>query len=252
MSKLMQEIEGLCHAMKLPALFQALENQETSGLAKDMSFHERLLELIRAQIDANHRNRVARYRRAANIRWPHAVIEHFKDSDVEGISFQVIKELTSCHWIERRRHVVFTGATGVGKSHLASALTQEAIVRGYTALTYSYLELLQDFTIAKKDSEEKVDKLLKKLCRVNVLIIDDFCMEPLNKTTHSLLFRLVEKRDQAGSLIITSQFSALDWYGAMPHKNAADSIIDRIVSYSDEFELKGPSYRAKASKGELS
>lgn len=249
MSELKQQIRSLCVEAKVPEIFQRLEAQDNSQEALALSFHERVHDLLQAQVEMNHQNKVARNRRAAKLRWSHAVLEDFKDDDDIEVPFSKIKELGHCHWLEKKRHIILTGATGVGKTHLACALAQEAITKEHTALYCHYSDLLRDFKIACKIGEEKVVLLLKRLTKPNVLLIDDWGMEQLNNTTRGLLFQLIEKRDQSGSLIITSQFSASDWYDVFIHKNAADSIIDRIVSYSDEYELKGPSHRSKVLRG---
>jgi DNA replication protein DnaC len=243
MSDLMQQLKLLCEKAKLQPLYHALKVQESSSEAIKLGFIERTCALVEAQVDSNHINKVSRLRRTAQLRWPQATLSDFSDVTKLPVKYAKLKDIAQCNWIRDFRHLVITGKTGAGKTHLACSIAQEAILQEYSVLYYHYSELVRDLKIAEKAGDDLLAKLRKKLAKINVLILDDWGIQQLSSVERHLLFEMIEMRDQNGSLIITSQYSPSDWYDAFVDKTVADSTLDRIIPYSILLDWDRDSFR---------
>ncbi|MFD3392541.1 ATP-binding protein [Alteromonas macleodii] len=248
MNNLNQSIKSLCDYLRIPMVYTVFSEQEGRNNIDESTFAERLLEQLRAQADSAHESKVARLQKAAKLRWPHAVLSYIQSSDKPPVRISKLKELAQCQWIEDFRHIIISGPTGAGKTHLACALGQEALLQEYTVQYYHYPVLIRDLKIAEKAGDDSLEKLRRKLSKVRVLLIDDWGIQPLNPQERHLLFELIEIRDQSSSLIITSQYAPSDWYDAFGDRTVADSTLDRIVPYAIALNWDCESYRDKRGR----
>jgi DNA replication protein DnaC len=161
-----------------------------------------------------------------------------------GLEPAKMEALAELHWLQNNQHVVFTGPTGNGKTYLACALANQAIMAGLSVRFFRYNELLLQLAAAEK--EEKFTLFCKRLCRIKVLIIDDWGVAKLSATQRHLLFELIEMRDRNSSLIITSQYPIASWHEAFGDPTIADSVLDRIVHNAHQIDRnQGGSIRKK-------
>lgn len=239
----MSQLKLLCEKAKLMPFYRALESQEASAEVIELGFIERACALVEAQVGSNHISKVSRLRKAAHLRWPQASLSDFSKIVDLPVKFAKLKDIAQCNWIRDFRHLVITGKTGSGKTHLACAMAQEVILQEYSVLYYHYPALIRDLKIADKAGDDVLAKLSKKLAKVNVLIIDDWGIQQLTSIERHLLFEMIEMRDQNGSLVITSQYSPADWYDAFVDKTVADSTLDRIIPYSIILDWDRDSFR---------
>lgn len=236
-----REIDNKLTALKLSGISAALNTQLGSSNYDEMGFLERLDNLLEHQLIEVSNKRISTLKKQSNLRWPTAKLSDIDYTLQKSLKKTVISNLAELKWIETNRHIVITGATGTGKTHLACAFANKAILGKVPVGFYRYNELLLQLLAANKNDE--IHKLRKKLNRCQLLIIDDWGVSPLNSDQRHLLFELVESRDKKASMIITSQYPVEEWYDAFQDPTIADSVLDRIVHSSHKIEMKGKSIR---------
>lgn len=182
----------------------------------------------------------------------------FKDSTacVEDINYNyhrglvraVINDLAAPRWIAAHRNVIITGETGVGKSYIACAIGNRACRNGYTVLFRRASRLYDELGQARADGTLPV--LLKRLAKVNVLIIDDFGSHPLAAAERRHLIEVLEDRYDVSSTIVTSQLEPDQWHAVIGDATVADGVCDRLVHNAHRIRLSGESVRKLKEKKE--
>jgi DNA replication protein DnaC len=155
-------------------------------------------------------------------------------------------ELLEMKFIEEKRNVLFIGPTGVGKTHLVSALGVTACTKGYRALFTTAAELLMSLIAAKR--EDRLKQRLTSLERYEFVIIDELGYLPFEREATDLLFQVVSNRYERGSIGITSNLAFPDWTQVFPDAMAASAVVDRLVHHGVIFELTGKSHRLRSRK----
>lgn len=160
-----------------------------------------------------------------------------------GLEKVVVRELASGRWIEAKRNVLLTGPTGIGKTWLGNALGNHAARAGFTTLYIRAPRLFESLRQSQGDGTHM--RLLGRLAKVQVLIIDDLLLTPLAAEERKDFLEIVEDRHQAGSTVVTSQCPLKQWHEAIGDPTLADAILDRLVHNAYKIALKGPSMRGK-------
>ena len=155
----------------------------------------------------------------------------------------VMQRLSLCKWVKSHEHIIITGKTGVGKTWLACALANKACRQGYTSLYVRVPRLLQDLYVAHADGS--YPKVMDKLAKSDVLIVDDLGLSPLNETERRDLLEVIEDGQGRRSTIVTSQLKVKHWHEVIGEPTIADAILDRLVSGAHQIELNGKSMRTK-------
>ena len=157
-----------------------------------------------------------------------------------------IMRLADCEFIKRKENVLITGSTGIGKSYLASALGHHACELGLKVVYQQTSKLFSRLKLTKVDGS-----YLREMTRIEkseLLIIDDFGIQPLDTHSRMCLMEIMEDRHGKSSTIITSQVPVAGWYEIIGEQTIADAILDRIIHDAHRVELKGESLRKKANK----
>ncbi len=178
----------------------------------------------------------------ANFRYK-ANVEQLDYTEERGLDKNLIQRLSDCSFIDKGEDLFITGSTGTGKSFLASALGQQACLLGYKVLYTNTTKLLSQLKMAKADGKHL--KELTGIERKDVLILDDFGIQPLDAPGRAILMDIIEDRHNKHTTIITSQVPVKKWHEIIGEKTLADAILDRIVHKSIRIELFGDSMRKK-------
>jgi DNA replication protein DnaC len=172
-----------------------------------------------------------------------ASLEDINYRHPRGLEKTVVRELQTGRWIEAKRNVLLTGPTGIGKSYLANALGNQVARAGHTTLYIRAPRLFESLRQSQGDGTHM--RLLGRLAKVEVLIIDDLLLTPLAEQERKDLLEIVEDRHQAGSTVVTSQCPLKQWHEGIGDPTLADAILDRLVHNAYKIALKGPSMRGE-------
>lgn len=184
--------------------------------------------------------KMARLLKDAKLR-QQASLEEVDYTHPRGLSKQIIVELNRSQWLVSQQNILITGPTGLGKSFLACALGNFACRAGYTTLYVRVPRLFEQLHIARADGSHF--RLLARLAKVQVLILDDFGLSPLTDGERRDFLEIAEDRYGNGTLIITSQFQTKEFHQIIGEPTLADAICDRIFHNACRLELKGDSMR---------
>jgi DNA replication protein DnaC len=232
--------------LRLVAMAAAwLEQQKRTDIGQ-LSFDERFGLIVDAEWLNRENRRLARSLKEAKLKLSQACVEDIDFSPRRELDRAVVRQLASCRWVEEHQNIVISGMTGTGKTYLACALAQQACRKGYRALYRRAPRLLDELTLARADGSYV--RLLAKLARADVLIIDDWGLHPLRDQDRRDLLEVLDDRYAARSTIITSQLPPSKWHDYLGDPAHADAICDRVLHNAHRLVLKGPSRRKE--KGE--
>ncbi len=231
-------------AFKLTGMAAALTEQMQQPTSYDLSFEERLSLLVEAEKVYRKDKRLERLLKQAKLRH-NACPEDIDYTPARGLKKDQLASLMSCHWIKEAFNLLLTGPTGTGKSWLGCALGQQACRKGLSVLYIRFPLLLEKLRLSRVDGT--YTKLLKSFLKTDLLIIDDWLIEPLETKDRHNVLEIMEDRYDRKALLITTQMPIQNWHEMIGAPTLADAILDRILSKSIKLELKGESLR-KAKK----
>ena len=199
--------------------------------------------MLQAESDHRRNSRQTRLVKEARFRYCATLAETHFDS-ARGFDRQAIMALATGAYLAHGDAVIITGATGTGKSWLATALGHQACMDGKTVRYYNLAKLLEAIDDARVAMT--LSRLFDRLGQVDLLIIDDFGVKPLEGQQLLDLMEIIDDRYGRRATIIASQLPVSAWYDVLKkNTTAADAILDRIVHTATRFELKGDRLRKK-------
>lgn len=210
---------------------QALDRNEWLGLMLDRE--------AAARADKRFANRL----RNARMRFPNACIEDINFAASRDLDRRQILSLAQGDWIRAREQIILTGQTGTGKTWLACAFAHQAARLDHSVSYIRMPRLFEDMAMARLDG--RFPRLVDKLARVQLLVLDDWGTHGLTDQQRLDLLELFEERYQRRSTIITAQLPVSGWHDMIGEPTIADAILDRIVHNAHRIELKGDSMRRK-------
>jgi DNA replication protein DnaC len=175
-----------------------------------------------------------------------ACVEDIDYRNPRGLGRALFQKLAEGEWINAHDNLALTGPTGVGKSWLASALGHKACRDNRSVLYQRVPRLFEDLALARGDG--RYPRLLRSLGRADLLILDDWGMEPLDAAARHDLLEILEERCGRRSTMITSQLPVERWHEIIGDPTYADAILDRLVHNAHRIELAGESMRRARSR----
>lgn len=227
-------------ALRLTTMAEAYENQLLQPKLHEFGFDERLAMLVDQEQNERESRKLKRLIRDAALP-DRASLEDIEFRPDRGLEKQIVANLSSCEWIKRQLNVIILGATGVGKTWLASAFGNQACRLRLPVMFYRASDLYEAISTSSLDGS--LAKLKVSLERPSLLIIDDFGLGNLTSPISQVLLDVIDHRVRTGSLLITSQYPTNQWHDFFPDKTLADAILDRVVHQSHCLTLKGESMR---------
>lgn len=182
--------------------------------------------------------------KAAKLKLP-ACIEDIDYRHARGLPKALLQELAASRWVAAHQTVVLTGPTGIGKSYLACALGHKACRDGFSVVYRRVSRLYDELAQARADGTYLT--VLRRLAKAQLLVLDDFGLEPLGAAERKGLLEILEDRYNVAATLITSQLDPADWHAVIGDATVADAICDRLVHGAHRVQLKGESLRKRAA-----
>ena len=238
----MMQIESQLTRLRLHGMSRTWQALLETRRQHELSLGEGLEILLQAEEQERSNNRFERLRKSARFRYQSSV-EELKLDASRGMDKALISDLATGEYLKKGESVLITGASGCGKSFLASALGSHACAQGYKVAYYNMQKLLLKTKISR--IEGTTVKLFDNLAKTDLLILDDFGLTHLEQQQWMDLMEIIEDRHGKSSTMIASQLPVANWYDIIGEETIADAILDRLVHTSYRIELKGESLRKK-------
>lgn len=228
--------------MKLHGMARAFLTSLGAGKQEQYTPDELLSMLIDSEWDERYNRKLQYSVNRAKFRYKASVEQISFESHRQSSKNQILR-LADCDFIKRTENIIITGSTGIGKSYIASALGHQACSVGYKVLYQQSTKLFARLKMAKADGSYL--KELSRIERQDLLIVDDFGIQPLDSQSRATLMEIIEDRHGRASTLFTSQVPVNKWHEIIGEQTIADAILDRIVHDAHRLELKGESMRKK-------
>jgi DNA replication protein DnaC len=223
--------------MKMGVMASQFKAQLSKSGTDALSFEERFGLLVDAEWANRKSNRMTRLIKSAGFTFPDANVEDIEYHADRGLDKAMIARLSSCAYIKERHNIILLGATGSGKTYIASALGMKAC-REFLTVKYTRLpDLLGELAIARAEGNYR--KVFKVYKSVHLLILDEWLLYPLKESEARDLLEIAEARYKKGSTIYCSQFDVDGWHKKLGDTTMADAICDRIVHDSYTIVVNG-------------
>ena len=229
--------------LRLSGVLETLEARHRQAIDGKWSYIEFLERLLQDEVERRAQKQLAlRLRRGALD--TAKTLETFDFGFNSSINRQQILNLAVGDYIREKRNVIICGPTGVGKSHLAQALGQEACRRGFQVLFINAYKMLQHLRGGRAD--DSLERRFKSYLRPDLLILDDFGLKPLQAPAPGDLYDIINERYERGSILLTSNRPPAEWPGLFGDPLLAAAGIDRLAHRAEILIIRGSSFRAQA------
>ena len=233
------------HRLGLFGMAKAFGETETSNEAAALTHPEWLGLLLDREMTYRHDKKLTARLRYARLR-QQAAVEDVDYRAARGLDRALFQKLVSGDWIDAHDNLIVCGPTGVGKSWLACALGHKACRDDRSVLYQRLPKLFGDLALARGDG--RYARLVRVLGNVQLLILDDWGLQPLDTQARHDLLEILEDRYGRRSTIITSQLPVENWHAVIGNPTYADAILDRLVHNAQRLNLSGDSLRRTREK----
>jgi len=228
----------------LRAFTTSLESDQMTSYTPD----EMIAFLVQSEWDDRQNRQIERQVKNARFRYNASMEQVIYEKD-RNLDKNQMMRYSECTFIENRENIFITGSTGIGKSYVASTIGHQACIKGYKVLYANTEKLMSKLKMAKADGS--YIKEIARIERQDLLILDDFGIQPFDNQSRSCLMEIIEDRHGKRSTIITSQVPTKLWHEVIGEKTIADAILDRIVHNAHRMELVGESMRKNSGKKKI-
>jgi DNA replication protein DnaC len=239
------QLTNLLTKMKMDHLACQLDAVCEQASKKDLGYKEFLIEVLQTEWKGRHQKGVEARLKLARFPWVKS-LEQFDFTFQPSVDRKVVRELAGLGFVDRAENVILLGPPGVGKTHLAIALGVKAVEAGHKVLFLTLETMMSRLVRARQ--ENRIERQLQQFIYPKVLILDEMGYLPMNREEAGLFFRLLTRRYEKASLILTSNKSFVDWGEIFNDQVLATAILDRLLHHSTTLNIKGESYRLKEKR----
>jgi DNA replication protein DnaC len=239
MNAITLEKMGQMRLLGMQRMFQSIiEGNNQLNLPSD----EFISLLVQSEWEDRESRKLQRRLHSARFRYQ-ASIEEINYQHNRNLDKNQLLRFSDCSYVSRGENILITGPTGVGKSYIASALGNQACLKGYKVVYYNMQKLFSSLKMSKADGSYL--KEIDRIARQDLLILDDFGLQALDANNRLMLLEIIEDRHGKKSTLISSQLPSGKWYEVIGESTIADAILDRLLNSSHKIDLKGESMRKK-------
>ena len=240
-----QETLDKMRQMRLLGMYNAFKTSMESFKTESMTTDQFVAWLVSNEWDDRCNRMIERLIKQASFRYK-ASLEEVDYSLERGLERNLLERLAELSFVKESRDLFITGSSGTGKSYIATALGYRACQKGMKVLYANTARLMGQLKMAK--AKGTILQELKKIERADLLVLDDFGIQPFDAGGRMKLMDIVEDRHGKKSTLITSQVPVKDWYDIIGEKTIADAVLDMIVHQAIRIELHGDSIRKLQAK----
>jgi DNA replication protein DnaC len=241
------ELERSLRQLRLGGIAAVLETRLHQAQAEAMAPIDLISCLVTDELTRRSERLLERRRKQAAFRDSNRTLDNFDFTFNPKMNRSLVFDLATCAFISKREDALFLGPGGTGKSHLAQAIGQAAILQGYRVLYRETHVLLDDLADAIADGTRK--EFMESLATVPLLIIDDFGMRKLPLTAAEDLLEIIMRRYERASTLLTSNRPVEDWGKLLSDVAAVSAMLDRMLHHGHVLKCGPRSWRTKAATG---
>jgi len=228
--------------LRMPGMLETLEMRIREATEGNFGYLEFFQLLVQDEIANREANNLAKRLKTADLSTRYTFESFDFRFNARVLPAQTLRDLATCHFLDRNANIILCGPPGIGKSHIAQAIGHEVCRRGSEAMftkTHKLLESLLD-----KEYPRRATRLWKRVRSAGLLILDDFGFRRYDTREAELLYAICDERLGSGSIILTSNRPAEDWYSVFPDPVIGGAVLDRLASAAIKLIVeKGRSYR---------
>jgi DNA replication protein DnaC len=239
------DLSTLLERMKLDHLATQLDGICEHAAHSDLDYKGFLTQALETEWRGRYQRNVESRLKQARFPWV-KTIEQFDFDFQPSIDRKMIRELAGLSFIDRAHNAVLLGPPGVGKTHLAIAIGVKAVEAGYSVLFLTFESLVTRLVRARH--ENRLERTLQQLTYPKLVVLDELGYLPLSREEASLFFRLLVRRYERGSLVVTSNKGFTDWGEVFNDQVLATAILDRLLHHATTVNIKGDSYRLREKR----
>jgi DNA replication protein DnaC len=240
-----EQIRKNLSSLKLSGIAKSFEDKVAYASEKQLSYVDFLTLLIEDELVSRKNNSLIK--RAQRAKIPRLrKIEDFDFKFQPTLNKAQVLDIASCSFIDKKENIVFMGKPGTGKTHLAEAISQKALLKGYSVLFTTAHQLINELQQSKADGtyHPKLNNYIKP----DLLVIDELGYKKFTQNGADDFFEIINQRYERRSIVITSNKTFEDWASILYDPVLASATIDRLIHHSKVIVIKGDSYRAKSFK----